>query len=278
MKVFLSVDMEGVTGVTESAEMTPGGRDHERARALMAHDANAAVAGAFDGGATEVVVCDAHGHANNLVPEAIDPRAQVIRGRPKPGRMVEGLDSSFRALLCVGFHERAGGGDGVLNHTWAGAELLDVRLDGDPAGELRLLAAVAGQFGVPLALVTGDDRCCAEARALAPHVRTARVKTAIDRFAARLEHPEVTGPRIRAAAAAAVREAPAMPPTATDGPVRLDMDWASTSVAAQCELVPGIERTGPRSVGFTARDPVAAYRALIVCGIVAASAVDPDGY
>jgi D-amino peptidase len=278
VKVFVSVDMEGITGITESAEMTVGGRDHERARALMARDANAAVAGAFDGGATEVVVCDAHSLAANLVPEAIDARAQVVRGRPKPGRMVEGLDASFGALLCVGFHERAGGGDGVLNHTWAGAELLELRLDGEPAGELRLLASVAGQFGVPLALVTGDDRWCAEARALAPHVRTAQVKTAIDRFAARLEHPDVTGPRIREAAAAAVRAAPAMPPTALESPVRLEIEWASTSIAAQCELVPGIERTGPRSVGVTAGDALAAYPALIVCGIVAASAVDANGY
>ncbi len=278
MKVFVSVDMEGITGITESAEMTVGGRDHERARGLMARDANAAVAGAFDGGATEVVVCDAHSQASNLVPEAIDARAQVVRGRPKPGRMVDGLDASFGALLCVGFHERAGGGDGVLNHTWAGAELLDVRLNGEPAGELRLLAAVAGDSGVPLALVTGDDRCCAEARSVAPHVRTARVKTALDRFAARLEHPDATGPRIRAEAAAAVRGAAAMAPTVLEPPVRLDVAWASTSIAAECALVPGAHRTGPRSTAFVGESATAAYRALVVLGIVAASAVDPNGY
>ncbi len=274
MKVFVCVDLEGVTGLTDPAEMAPD----ERARTLMAGDANAAVAGAFDGGATEVVVCDAHASATNLRPEDIDPRAQVVRGRTKPGRMLAGLDASFGALLCVGLHERAGGGDGVLNHTWAGQELMEIRLGGEPAGELRLLAAVAADHGVPLALVTGDDRTCAEGRAFAPHVRAAQTKVAIDRFAARLEHPDVTRPRIREAAAAAVRDAPGMPPSAMSPPVRLEVEWSSTAIAQQCALVPGAERPSPRVTAFTAERASAAYDVLIVWGILAGHAQDPHGY
>jgi D-amino peptidase len=192
--------------------------------------------------------------------------------------MLSGLDTSFGALLCVGLHERAGGGDGLLNHTWAGQELMELRLGGEPAGELRLLAAVAADHGVPLALVTGDDRACAEGRALAPHVRTAQVKTAVGRFAAQLEHPDVTGPRIREAAAAAVRAAGTMPVSPLPSPVRLEVEWSSTAIAQQCALVPGAERPAPRVTAFAAERASAVYDVLIVWGILAAHAQDPHGY
>ncbi len=159
-----------------------------------------------------------------------------------------------------------------------GVELRGVTLDGSPAGELRILAAVAAEHGVPLALVTGDDRCCAEALAFAPHVRTARVKTAVDRFSAVLEHPDVTGPRIREAAADAVRGAAGMPVSGVGRPVVLEVEWQSTSMAQACAMVPGVERTGPRTVAFTGVGASEAYRALVVMGIVAGAALDPGGY
>src|SRR5918992_6153816 len=129
-----------------------GHEDYPIARRLMTGDANAAIAGAFDAGATEVVVCDSHGPARTLLVEELDSRATLVRGLHKPGKMVEGLDSSFDAVCLVGYHARAGAAHGILNHTWLGKEIQDVWLNGEPAGELRLVAAVAGHFGVPVVL------------------------------------------------------------------------------------------------------------------------------
>jgi D-amino peptidase len=272
VKVFISVDLEGVTGLTDAREMDFGHEDYPIARRLMTGDANAAIAGAFDAGATEVVVCDSHGPARTLLVEELDSRATLIRGLHKPGKMVEGLDSSFDAMFLVGYHARAGTAHGILNHTWLGKEIQDVWLNGEPAGELRLVAAVAGHYGVPVVLVTGDDVCCAEASELLPHVHAVQVKEAIDRFAARVTHPDVTGPRIREGAAAALRNAEARVPLRLDGSVVIEVEWSSTSIAHLCELIPGVTSTASRRSHVEGPDVVDAYRAFVAMCIIAGAA------
>ena len=121
MKVYLSVDMEGITGLVDAEDVQPPGRDYERGRVMMTEDANAAVRGAYDAGATAVLVNDAHGPMRNLLPDLLDPRATLIKGRPKPMGMIEGLTSEYDAALCVGFHARAGV-LGVLSHSFMGHE------------------------------------------------------------------------------------------------------------------------------------------------------------
>src|SRR3954471_20110286 len=150
MKGFVSVDMEGVSGLTDPGEMRAGGRGYERGCELMTGDANAAVKGAYAAGAAEGAVTDAHSTGRNLRGALIDPRCTLPRGPYKPMRMGEGLDSSFGAALFVGYHARAGTPDGVLNHTWMGREILDVQLNGKPAGEIRLIAELAAWHGVPV--------------------------------------------------------------------------------------------------------------------------------
>ena len=206
MKVFVSVDLEGITGTADAREMSPGD-DYEAARRWMTREANAAIAGAFDGGATDVVVCDSHSRARNLLLDDLDPRATLIRGRHKPRRMVEGLDETYDAALLIGFHARAGAGPGVLNHTWVGRELQALRIDGEPAGEIALIARICAHHGVPITLVTGDDVACSEARALLGEVETVAVKRSIDRYAVETEHPSVSAPRIEGAAKRAVAAA-----------------------------------------------------------------------
>jgi D-amino peptidase len=254
MKVFVSVDMEGISGLTDPEEMRAGGRGYERGCELMTGDANAAIAGAYAAGADDVAVTDAHGGGRNLRVDLIDQRCTLARGPYKPMRMGEGLDASFGAALFVGYHARAGTADGVLNHTWMGREILDVRLNGQVAGEIRLIAAFAGAYGVPVGLVTGDAAACAEARDLLGDVETVAVKAGSDRYAARLVPPARAREQIVEAAARAVKSIERFEPYVVPAPYTLSIEWASTAIAQSCAVIPGVRLVGPRTTEFTTGD------------------------
>jgi len=147
----------------------------------MTADVNAAIAGARDSGANDVIVCDGHSSMRNLVIEELDPHASLARGRIKTYAMMEGIAGSDLAFM-IGYHAPAGE-VGVLSHTWLGAAITDVKLNGDRCSEGRMNATLAGSFGVPVAMITGDDRACKDAEKYMPHARTVTVKTAVDRFA-----------------------------------------------------------------------------------------------
>jgi len=268
MKILISVDMEGVSGVVSRRETATGwphgapkGNDYERARQWMTEDANAAIRGAFDGGATEVIVADAHDGMLNLVWDALDPRAQLIRGyENRPSGMSASIDATFDGLFLVGYHARANDGRGVLSHTFTGpVTLWDVRLNADSASEARFNAAVAGHYGVPVGLITGDDVICAETREWLPHVETAVVKYAIDRYTARCLAQPVAHQMIQSAAARAAQHLGSMPAYRLVSPVRLEMVWSDSSLAAAAARIPRAERCGPREVAYTAQDALEAW-------------------
>ena len=269
MKVFVSVDMEGVSGLTDPAEMRAGGRGYERGCELMTGDANAAVSGAYAAGATEVAVTDAHSTGRNLRVDLIDRRCTLARGPYKPMRMGEGLGSAFDAALFVGYHARAGTPDGVLNHTWMGREILDVRLNGEVAGEIRLMAAFAGSYGVPVALVTGDAAACAEAGELLGEVETVAVKAGSDRYAARLVPPARAQEQITEAAVRAVKGIGRFEPYVVPAPYTLAIEWASTAIARSCAVIPGVRLAGPRTTEFTTGDYTEIMGLLGVCSTIA---------
>src|ERR671922_182192 len=164
MKVFISVDMEGATAMTDPEDVLPHGSDYQRGRVFMTSDANAAVLGAFDADATEVVVNDSHWIMRNLLIEQIDPRARVIKGFHKPMCMMQGIDESVDAAVFVGYHSCAGTEQGVLAHTLLGKEIQNMLINGEPTGETRLNALLCGHFGVPVVFVAGDDTVCREAK------------------------------------------------------------------------------------------------------------------
>ena len=204
MKVYVSVDMEGVTGLTDPEEMHVGGRGYERGCELMTCDANAVIAGAFDAGATAVIVNDAHGSTKNLRIDLLDARATLMRGPGKPMRMAQGLDASYQAACFVGYHARAGIQHGVLNHRgWARRSRTSTSTARSAARPVWWPPS-PGSLGVPVALVTGDEAVCDEARALLGDVETVAVKKGIDRFAAELLPPIVAHALIREAAARAL--------------------------------------------------------------------------
>ena len=204
MRIYLSADMEGITGLVDAIDVQPGGADYERGRVMMTEDVNAAVRGALAAGATEVTVNDAHGPMRNLLPDLIHPAVSLIRGRPKPMGMLEGLSPDFDAAVFIGYHARAGT-LGVLSHSFMGHEIEDMWLDDRPAGEIGLTHATAAAFGVPVVAMSGDDAACAEMAAWDPAVTAVAVKQARDRFAAQLLPVAQAREAIEQSVAAAVR-------------------------------------------------------------------------
>jgi D-amino peptidase len=256
MKVFISADMEGVSGLTDSDEMIVEGHEFERGRRLLTGDVNAAIAGAFDGGATEVVVNESHWTMRNLLTEDVDPRATIIRGIVKRGCMMEGLDESFGTAFFVGYHSRHGVSQGVMNHAMLGKEIQNLYLNGRPVGEMTVNAAYAGQMGVPVGLITGDQTAAQEALdEFGPdNIETVVVKEGIGRFTAKLLHPTVAHRRIREGAARAVQRAPGMRPYVVATPASMGFEFTSTAMAEVCSWIPTVRRLGPRTVEFTFDD------------------------
>ncbi|MFI7326552.1 M55 family metallopeptidase [Streptomyces rubiginosohelvolus] len=276
MKALISVDMEGISGIVHSSETNPERYDYQRGRELMTTEANAVIAGVLDAEPTaDVLVADAHGTFRNLLPEQLDRRARLVRGKPRALNMLAGLDEETDAALFVGYHVRAGEGPGVLAHTMNG-EILDVRVTGRAPGEdvrvagrslgeIGLNAAMAGHLGVPVVLLSGDDAACAEAAALIPEAVTVPVKEALGMAAAVTLHPEEARDRLRRAAADAVSRRTEIPPLALTGPLEVEVDLASPHTIDLATLVPGVSRTaGARTVAFTASDYGTAYRLILL--------------
>lgn len=253
LKVFISVDMEGVAGVIHWEDVSRDGKDYGLFRRLMTLETNAAVEGALAAGATEIVVRDAHDSARNILPDLLHPEAQLIRDwSGGPLSMMEGIDASFDAVVFVGYHARAGTSDGVLKHTMSGT-LFDVVLNGTRMPEAGINAAIAGHFGVPVVLVAGDGAICLQAREVLGDVETAAVKEGIGK-AARMLHPEKAQALIRERAEAALKDRGKYKPYRPKAPYTLEIVFTDENLAAKAAWVPGARRTAERAVAFTSGD------------------------
>ena len=272
MDVLISVDLEGVAGIATRQQLHPGGHDYSIARALMTAEANAAVAGAFDGGATSVVVNDSHGTADNLLGEQLDQRADYVIGDPKPFDMVQEVNQETGVVLFVGYHAGAADSTGLLAHTFSGGGFSDVRLNGRSISEAELNGLVAATMGVPVGLVTGDEVICAVAEKAFPGVVTVAVKTALGRTAVRSKHPMAARAAITAGAARAVQSAAtgAIRPVAVPDVLVVEAELRPNGAADLAALVPGTERTDGRTVRYAAATPRAALDVLVVWSSLAA--------
>lgn len=278
VQIYISADMEGITGLVDAVDVQPGGADYERGRVMMTEDVNAAVRGALTAGATRVVVNDAHGPMRNLLPDQLHPAAHLVRGRPKAMGMLEGLDGSFDATVCVGYHARAGT-LGVLSHSFMGHEIEDVWLDSYNVGEIGMVHATAAALGAPVLVLTGDDAACAEISDWDPAVETVPVKRARGRFAAQLlpvgeaRHAIETSVTAAIEAASGETVASVTTPTLGQGPAApapgsprpggqslsdrptLAVRWQSASVAAMLLAIPGVTLRDSRTVQVTGTMP-----------------------
>ena len=262
MKILIAADMEGITGVVHADHTDSTHPEYQRFRRLMTADVNAAIRGAFDGGADEVVVSDGHGGARNILIEELDSRARLNSGSPAPFSMVQGVDAGVNGVMFVGYHARVGTPNAILDHTWSSARVAGVWLNGDPIGEIGVNAALAGHFGAPVIMISGDQSACAEATNLLGAVETAIVKQASGRTSAECLPPEVTQAKIREAAKRAVkrlREGKAPKPYRVVTPVIMAVEYIRSEMADAASLLPGARRTDKR-LECTADDMPTAYR------------------
>lgn len=250
LKVFISVDMEGVTGVIHWEDVSRDGKDYGLFRRLMTEDANAAIMGALDAGATEILVRDSHGSARNILPDMLHSRAELIRDwSGSPLSMMEGIDESFDAVIFIGYHARAGTPDAVLKHTMTG-KIFDVTINGKRMPEAGINGFIAGNFGVPVVLVAGDLAICRQAKELFGDVETVAVKQGIGK-AAKMLHPEKAQELIRKKTAAALKRINDFKPYTLSAPFTMEITFTDEEIVERSSWLPGAQRTGERSVSFT---------------------------
>ncbi|GAA3765511.1 M55 family metallopeptidase [Streptomyces tremellae] len=273
MKILISADMEGATGVTWPADVLPGTPQWERCRSLFTSDVNAAVLGFFDGGADEVLINEAHWSMRNLLLEQLDERAQMLTGRHKSLSMVEGVQhGDVDGIAFVGYHTAAGT-EGVLAHTYLANSITGVWLGGARASEGLLNAHVVAEYGVPVVLVTGDDLTCADAEGYAPRARKVAVKDHVSRYAAVCRPPARTAADIRAAAKEAAALAGRYEP-AEAGPFTVEIEFDATHLADASTVVPGVAAGGERRVSYTSPTMYEAIRTFKAVTTIASSAVE----
>ncbi|GAA3495531.1 M55 family metallopeptidase [Streptomyces prasinosporus] len=273
MKILISADMEGATGVTWPADVLPGTPQWERCRSMFTSDVDAAVRGFFDGGADEVLINEAHWTMRNLLLERLDERAEMLTGRHKALSMVEGVQhGDVDGVAFVGYHAGAGM-EGVLAHTFLANSITGVWLNDVRASEGLLNAHVAAEYGVPVILVTGDDVACEDALGYAPEALKVAVKDHVSRYAAVCRTPSRTAADIRAAAeeaaALAVRREPVR-----GGPFTVAVEFDAEHLAGAVTVVPGVTRSGERKVIYTSETMYDAIRTFKAVTTIASAAVE----
>ncbi len=269
MKVYISADMEGTSGVVHSDQTDSAHPEYQHFRKTMLAEVNAAVEGALKGGAKQVLVNDSHGGMRNLMIEDLHPEAVLLSGSPKPYSMMAGIDSSFDGVFFTGYHARAGSSFANLDHTYYGPNMVQgVWLNGVEVGETGLNAALAGYFGVPVVLLTGDQTACAQAKELlGDDLETVAAKEAVGRVAAKNLHPTKVHAMIRAAAERAVTSRKKRAPFTFEPPITLRLALARSTQAERCLMMPNVKLVSPRVVEFMHDDYAVlfnAFRGLLV--------------
>ena len=276
MRVYISVDMEGIGGISHPHPTDPANVRYPVSVDLMVGETNAAIEGALEAGATEILVNDSHWNMTNLLPADLHPTARVLQGQ-KAWSMVAGAQPhgdgtpAFDVALFIGYHARAGHPRGTIAHTYSGAPV-ETRLAGRPTGEYGLNALALGAWGIPVGLVAGDDALADEVADWLPWAERVIVKTADSTTSAASVHPDVARTRVREGALRAVgraREAGSLRVLEVPRPVVIEVEYARGAVADHAAIVPGAERIGDRGVRITADDPIVAFRGFLAANRLA---------
>jgi D-amino peptidase len=256
VKVYISVDMEGVAGVVTADQLLPSGFEYERFRGFMTAETLAAIQGARDAGATEFVVSDSHGNQENLLIEQFSPDVTIIRSSPRPLGMMEGIDSSFAAVVFIGYHASTTSSSGVRAHTFSSADLAAVQLNGAFMPEAGVNAAIAGEFGVPVVAISGDNVAVAEAQHLIGPIEGAVVKRAISFHAAATMTPQAAQALIREKVKAGVARRAELKPYVAKAPIHLGLTFKNYRPAEALSYLSIVQRTNSHSIEFVGRDMV----------------------
>jgi len=261
---YVSVDLEGCADVVHWDEVRPSERaEYRRSRETMSAETNAVVDGIRSAGGERVVVNDAHATMRNLVADRLDPRVQLVTGRYKPQFMLEGIGPEFDAAFFVGYHGAIGDAQAVMGHTYSPRIVYECRLNGEPVGEITINAALAGHYGVPVVLVSGDRTTLDEARRALPWAACVETKRSLSYHAAECISPERVRGQLQDAARNAMADRRRAKLYALRAPISMEIDTLKTAHADLFELIPGCHRAAARSVRYIADDMAAIYRALV---------------
>ncbi len=270
LKIFISVDMEGIAGVVHSDQTSSSGKDYNTARKWMTEEVNAAVRGSLEAGATEIVVNDSHGSMRNVIASGLHPEAILITGSPKPLSMMQGIDESYDAVIYIGYHAHAGSKDGVLDHTISSSTVSSIKVNGIEMGEGELNALIAGWYDVPVVLIVGDSTVCQQAKNnISEDMEVAVVKEAVGRYAAKTLTPQKAQELIHKKTKTALEKVDRIKPLKLNPPYRFELVFLMSYMADKAELIPQVERIGGRTVRFETEDYIQGFkllRALISLG------------
>jgi D-amino peptidase len=263
MKLFISSDIEGTAGIVDWQQVRASGADYALGRRLLTAEVNAAIDGAAEAGAGEIVVNDSHSTMQNIDPGALHHHASYLSGRHKPLYMMEGLDGTFDAVFMVAYHGAIGAERAVLSHTYNPLAVWETHLNGIAVGESALNALVAQHHRVPVVLITGDEATADEARPFLPDIEAVVVKRSITRFAAESLHPDRACELIRDGAARALARASTISPPAIGLPATLEVTFLTADMAEMSTWIRGVERAGVRTVTITDEEPLRLYRTFV---------------
>jgi D-amino peptidase len=261
LRIFISADMEGVTGVVTSNQLTPDGNDYQQSRLVMTNEVNAAIAGARKAGATDFVIADSHGNFQNLLIDKLPKDVKIVRGTTRPLIMMDGIEEGkFDAVMFIGYHAGAGNLEGVRAHSFSSAAISELKINGVAASEGYWNAAIAGEFDAPVVLVSGDDVAVAELKPVAKNAELVAVKRALSFHSAESLTPEAGYELIENASEKAVRSLDKAAPYRIKGPVTVDITLHFYQPAEILSWLPNVQRTGSRSIRYTSRNMVEATK------------------
>ena len=255
-KIFISVDMEGITGVVQPAQLGPDGFEYQRAREWMTAEVNAAIQGARDAGPADIVVCDSHGNGQSVLIDKLPDDVQIVRGFPRPLEMMQGIDASFAAALFIGYHASEWTADAVRGHTISSARLLGVKLNGMEVSEGIYNAALAGQFGVPIAFISGDRLAVSQLQKVVPSAEGAIVKEPFGYHSAQTVTPARGQALIRDGVKRAMAKLGTLQPYRVKTPIDLEVGFKLTIDAERAAFIPGLTRSDAHNVKGTFPDMI----------------------
>lgn len=262
VKIYISVDMEGITGVVTGDQLSPAGFEYQKFREIMTDEALAALQAAREGGATEFILSDSHGNAENLLIDRLPEDVTIIRGFPRPLVMMQGIDSTFAGVILLGYHASTTSPVGVRAHTMSSARLAEVRLNGRPASEAAISGAIAGRFGVPVIMISGDDAAVAEAKTFLGDIEGAVVKWNYGFHSARTLTPGAGKKLITERVSAAMRRLRSFRPATLTNPVTVDVRFKSYRPGEVLAYLPIVERTDAHSIRYVGKDVLEAAKFL----------------
>ncbi|MFT9496087.1 M55 family metallopeptidase [Anaerosolibacter sp.] len=271
MKIYISADIEGISGVVNSTHVSQQGYDYNRARKLMTDEVNAAVKGAKLSGAKTILVNDSHGPMTNLLIEELDEDVVLITGNKKLLGMMEGIDDTYDAVLLIGYHARHNT-SGVLAHTYHGGVISEVKVNGKAVGEFEFNALVAGQYSVPVVFVSGDDTLSEQVKNFHPDIETLVVKNTHSRYTAACMQPKKVHRLLEDSVHKILsQEIKRITPCKMEGEIELEVSFLNSGMAEATLFIPGVVLIEPNRVRYAAKDIIEAYKMRTALTTLAAS-------